>query len=1406
MVSVPYPADGCGRISTPISFTDRINADLVGRNLVYGVRAVLPTGPTSLTTTNYRIPFIGTITGSVKTSTGAPVKDVTITLCHIDPNTGDDDTISTYCPLTDTKTDQRGLYSIDVRVSSYRWNSTTEQFRIIASYIEIIDGEELVHTFSPADQIITLKHRYSSLANFVDETSVTIRGNVKFHPDLVAGELCPFEGVTIFLNSTTGISNTTTDSSGNFLFSISRTDSATVYIPSGWNGHSWIVNASLSSLNLPSPKISSKTYLNFAAPDCKLINYITPTTIIIHYLLFILFYFIFIVSTTRRQLQTTTLVAQYPLDGNANDVSGNGNHGTLSSVTFTTDRFGVSNSAASFGSSGAVILPSIAASGNAARSMTAWVKTSSTSDQAIIVTGTTVTSQGFNLLLLSSGSRFTVSGYSYDFTPTDCPNINDNIWHHLAATFDGTTLNMYVDGNLCGSTTRTYETSGQSNSLSKSSSSGTGSGLGVKSFLGSMDDVRFYTGALTTSQVGGIYTESTYSPSISPTFIPSRPPTRSPTRSPSRLPTLFPTRQPSVIPTLQPTTEPTIEPTIEPSVEPSIEPTIEPTIAPTVEPTLLPTRLPTRFPTRSPTRSPTRPPTVLPTRPPTVEPTLLPTVEPTLLPTMEPTFTPTISFSPTRSPTRLPTTLPTRIPSVLPTFVPTFAPTTLPTRVPSVLPTFVPTFAPTTAPTRSPTIPPSRIPTRSPTFAPSNIPTFSPSTSPTFTPTFLPSNSPTFRPSSPPTLSPTKFYSSNDIALLHDYDFFDNQDSIGNSILQTTGTVSIFEGFATFLGLSNSYITIPDRPLREASAVTFELWVDIAPTNDVNSVLFSFGPSSNSFSYKSNHQGVSQYIAVVLSNSNGVTRGKVYINGVLVSTRDVIESSLLGGFIANNDIPGYLGRDVTGTSPPFTGTFKTFRIWWGELSPTTIYSNSAIDGVEQQAIKLTSQMTKADVQINFFFTSKQNIQIGFYGAADNKVKMFNDNVKFDIKATTCPFKIIGRLDADGNEYIGSIPALNYTVTMNSFTYTFPNFQLPTTPLFGEPICADNLQPYDYIEKTNQLNQDLIIPSVISDRYSIEYYYRSGVCVYFDNAINFNTLQQPIAPPPSATPAFQNEACYPKSITVLKEEVPYNITIFIFERYPMSASNGRVVLGTNLSDATIYITDDVSAKNERLIIPFVGDSKSELTPLANLTGYRYTLNPKNPFPVSPFYLKFEITVEKPITQLLTNRITQTWYIPVTGVLTNPFSTFIPVATDPTLIFLVLRDPPGGGSYTTIESGTSIEFSMSLEGMYTFDHGQSWDFNLGAGIFNDFTVPLVGTKLTDVETILLGGGASLGSTLTTTRGSSTHYQYSFEFTSSFSTSQSPNDAGHGSDIIIGGGVDLIVLEGLAGNIYNIYKLYS
>jgi hypothetical protein len=65
-------------------------------------------------------------------------------------------------------------------------------------------------------------------------------------------------------------------------------------------------------------------------------------------LLFSLFTINALVAQVPNYIPTNGLVAYWPFSGNANDLSGNANNGTVSGATLTTDRFGNTNSAYSF--------------------------------------------------------------------------------------------------------------------------------------------------------------------------------------------------------------------------------------------------------------------------------------------------------------------------------------------------------------------------------------------------------------------------------------------------------------------------------------------------------------------------------------------------------------------------------------------------------------------------------------------------------------------------------------------------------------------------------------------------------------------------------------------------------------------------------------------------------------------------------------------------------------------------------------------------------------------------------------------------------------------------------------------------------------------------------------------------
>jgi hypothetical protein len=93
---------------------------------------------------------------------------------------------------------------------------------------------------------------------------------------------------------------------------------------------------------------------------------------------------------------TTGLIARYPFDGNANDASGNNNHGSLvGPVASTTDRFGLANRAYSFNGTNTYILVPGSASLNSP-------STACTQAGWVLQYGVSLVGSGFNPLMMKS--------------------------------------------------------------------------------------------------------------------------------------------------------------------------------------------------------------------------------------------------------------------------------------------------------------------------------------------------------------------------------------------------------------------------------------------------------------------------------------------------------------------------------------------------------------------------------------------------------------------------------------------------------------------------------------------------------------------------------------------------------------------------------------------------------------------------------------------------------------------------------------------------------------------------------------------------------------------------------------------------------------------------------------------
>jgi len=145
------------------------------------------------------------------------------------------------------------------------------------------------------------------------------------------------------------------------------------------------------------------------------------------------------------------LVAYYPLDGNANDESGNGHNGfPASQASFsTTDRHGNSNSALYVGSDNAyVTIPNHSQLEVLNYTISAWVKkTPGGSNGGIFNNGDVGQIDHYALRgygeFVSHIIEYDDPGFEHKFN-TDV--LSDGDWHHLLVTYGGLVSSIWIDG------------------------------------------------------------------------------------------------------------------------------------------------------------------------------------------------------------------------------------------------------------------------------------------------------------------------------------------------------------------------------------------------------------------------------------------------------------------------------------------------------------------------------------------------------------------------------------------------------------------------------------------------------------------------------------------------------------------------------------------------------------------------------------------------------------------------------------------------------------------------------------------------------------------------------------------------------------------------------------------------
>ncbi len=216
------------------------------------------------------------------------------------------------------------------------------------------------------------------------------------------------------------------------------------------------------------------------------------------------------------------LVACYPFNGNADDGSGNSNHGTVYGATLRSDRFGNANSAYWFDGVDDYIkiLSGPDIQGASQVTLTAWVKSNSVIGKdctRVIEIGTTW--EDSTALVLDTdtadcdgGLQGRVRGWIHAnnirqgeiSTESNGINYNDDNWHFLVFTYNGSVTALYID--------KVMEITGEASGIIDSPrialiGAATFSSPTRDFFGGFIDDIRIYNRALSTSEIQQLYNE-----------------------------------------------------------------------------------------------------------------------------------------------------------------------------------------------------------------------------------------------------------------------------------------------------------------------------------------------------------------------------------------------------------------------------------------------------------------------------------------------------------------------------------------------------------------------------------------------------------------------------------------------------------------------------------------------------------------------------------------------------------------------------------------------------------------------------------------------------------------------------------------------------------------------------------
>lgn len=219
------------------------------------------------------------------------------------------------------------------------------------------------------------------------------------------------------------------------------------------------------------------------------------------------------------QIPTNGLVGYWPFNGNATDVSGNGNNGIVNGATLTTDRFGNQNSAYSFDgiNDQIVVADTNILDITKNLSLCAWIKPASFGSENKIITKFPPNSYQLSVWNNKAIIQICPNGQP-DYWDNKCisnDSININKWSFICGIYDydNNLMKVYINGVL----EKSVSVSGQINSGNAPVIIGNFYGGTNWWWHGVIDDIRIYNRALSATEILALYNESICKQSITVT-------------------------------------------------------------------------------------------------------------------------------------------------------------------------------------------------------------------------------------------------------------------------------------------------------------------------------------------------------------------------------------------------------------------------------------------------------------------------------------------------------------------------------------------------------------------------------------------------------------------------------------------------------------------------------------------------------------------------------------------------------------------------------------------------------------------------------------------------------------------------------------------------------------------------